>query len=126
MRFYIAASYSRREECQALMHTLEEHGHECTAHWLKDDHSNLEPEWRVHYAHVDLNDVRRAHVFISLTEPAGSTHNRGGRHVEFGYAYANNKRMIMIGDREENIFHYLEDLHWYGNAGEMMIGEGYV
>ena len=44
-------------------------------------------------------------VFFSEAAESGDR-GRGGRHVEFGMAYAMGKSIIVIGDRE-NVFHSL-------------------
>ena len=41
-----------------------------------------------------------------FAEQPRETNTRGGRHVEFGLAVADEKRIILVGPRE-NVFHFL-------------------
>jgi hypothetical protein len=45
---------------------------------------------------------------------------RAGRHVEFGYALAREKRMIVVGDVKENIFHYLPQVKHFATFEEAL------
>jgi hypothetical protein len=47
-----------------------------------------------------------ADAVIIFTEIPNATPATGGRHVEFGLALAQGKRVIVVGPRE-NVFHYL-------------------
>ena len=47
-----------------------------------------------------------ADAVIIFTEIPNTILATGGRHVEFGLALAQGKRMIIVGPRE-NVFHYL-------------------
>lgn len=84
---------------------LECRGHEVTSSWLsglQDGHPDAE------CAATDEADVRRSDVFVLFSEKrdASEDRGRGGRHVEFGMAYAMGKRIIVVGERE-NVFHSL-------------------
>lgn len=67
---------------------------------------------RQSFAKDDFDDVSRADLVISFTEPPRSSANRGGRHVEFGIALARGARVIVIGHRE-NIFHWLPKVEFF-------------
>jgi hypothetical protein len=62
---------------------------------------NSDPDSLSHYGIADLQDILAADTVISFTEVGGG---KGGRHVEFGYALALGKHMILVGPRE-HIFH---------------------
>ncbi len=83
---------------------LEAEGHEITARWIKGQHDG-HPDFEC--ATNDEEDVRRSDllVFFSETSETGDR-GRGGRHVEFGMAYAMGKSIIVVGHRE-NLFHSL-------------------
>lgn len=110
MKFYLAGRYSKREQLKWLAAELRRMGHTVTARWLEtgwvnrpDQSSAAPPEYRQKYALIDLEDVAGADVVVSLTEGPGEA-SRGGRHVEFGYALALGKKLVVIGYRE-NLFH---------------------
>lgn len=114
MRIYLCSRYSRRDEMRAVREQLQQRGHEVTSRWLdtdwerKDDSgsSAAPPEWREKYAAIDAVDVLSADCLVAFTEePRSAVGSRGGRHVEFGIALAMNKRLIIVGPRE-NLFHY--------------------
>jgi len=121
-RVYLAARYGRREEILARAIELAGDGHAVTSRWLLGDQqwdaatlaaaTALEergetPPEAARFAIEDWADLRAAEVVILFAEPPGSTAGtRGGRHVEFGMAYALGKRCLVVGGRE-NVFHLL-------------------
>ncbi len=104
MRVYIAAPYPLRDMAQALMRRVEGAGHTVTSTWLTS-YDRMTNE----FACLDLADVRRADVLLALSPSEWLDKGTGGRHVEFGYALALNKPIVLIGERG-NIFHYLSDV----------------
>lgn len=104
MKVYIAGPYPLRDAAIALMHALEAEGFEVTSTWLR------EIDILAHeHAMVDLHDVARADVLVALNPAGWEEKGTGGRHAEFGYALALNKRIVLIGERS-HIFHYLNHL----------------
>ncbi len=121
-RVYLAARYGRREELLARAGELTADGHTVTSRWLLgnqqwdaatlaaatalEERRETPPE-AARFAVDDWADVRAADVLILFTEPPGSAAGtRGGRHVEFGMAYALGKHCLVVGGRE-NVFHLL-------------------
>jgi nucleoside 2-deoxyribosyltransferase len=110
MKIYLAARYSRRDQMRELAAELRRMGHTVTSRWLEtewanrpDQSSAAPPEYRAKYACIDLDDVCAAEMVVNFTEAPGDG-SRGGRHVEYGYALALGKRIVVIGFRE-NLFH---------------------
>lgn len=100
---YIAAPYPCREEATTLAARLAAYGVTCTARWITDGASaELNDEW----ARNDLADVLAADCLIAINTPAWSDKGSGGRHVEYGYALAHQKPIILYGQRT-HIFHHL-------------------
>jgi len=106
MKVYIAAPYQMRAEAKAFASELSSHGIGCTARWVADDSSaEMNDEW----ARNDLADVSAADALVALNPSQWASSGTGGRHVEFGFAYAINKPIVVLGDKT-NIFHYLSDV----------------
>jgi nucleoside 2-deoxyribosyltransferase len=112
-KVYLASRYSRRQELLGYRELLRARGIEVTGRWLEGLHeihdSDTPGRQRVmqaSFAEDDLEDIRRADAMVSFTEGPGSPHARGGRHVEFGYALALGKHLIVIGPLE-NVFYCL-------------------
>jgi len=103
---YLAARYARRKEMLAIRRVLEAAGHRVTARWVLGLHDTAAGMSDQDAALEDLVDLERADVCVSFTE-AGDVAGRarGGRHVEFGWALARGKRVIVYGPRE-NVFHH--------------------
>lgn len=102
MKIYVAASFTKQKtEAAEVAATLRAVGHVITSRWLE-----VEPEYDTsdmsRHALMDEADVRVADVIVCLT---GDTASRGGRHTEVGIAIALNKRVILIGPREQ-VFHW--------------------
>ncbi len=99
---YIAAPYPLRDEAIALMKQLELQGIEVTSRWLKapDEMTN-------EAARNTLADVATADLLIAWHPKGWNERGTGGRHVEFGYAVALHKPILLVGERT-NIFDYLD------------------
>ncbi len=117
MKFYIAARFSRRPECNALAHQLQALGHTITSRWVRPDSDHVVPTGlsaqaadaeRERFAREDFEDVLACDAMVSLMEEPRSN-TRGGRHVEFGMAVALGKSMHIIGPRE-TVFHHMPDV----------------
>ena len=74
-----------------------------TSRWL--DFRKM-PSWSYGIAREDCEDLMAADAVIIFTEIPNTVLATGGRHVEFGLALAQGKRVIVVGPRE-NVFHYL-------------------
>lgn len=113
MKFYIAARFSRRPECNDLAHRLKSLDHEITSRWVKPDSDHVVPTGlsaqaadaeRMRFCLEDCEDVQAAEAMVSLMEEPRNN-SRGGRHVEFGIGLALNQLMFIIGPRE-TVFHH--------------------
>lgn len=115
---YLSSRYARREELAGYAADLAAAGVECTSRWLTTELPDLKDQ-----AMLDFEDLRRSTVLVTFTEdtdafidwsegslivPAdvATSLARGGRHVEFGLAYAMGCVCIVIGQLE-NVFHAL-------------------
>jgi hypothetical protein len=133
VKVYLAARYSRREELCVYRRWLIAAGAQVTSRWLDGEHQisdgqllgsddaaiiegdsvALEAiELRRRFALEDWHDLHQADIVISFTEPPRSNASRGGRHVEFGAAFAIGKRCAVVGPRE-NVFHCMPDVAVY-------------
>jgi hypothetical protein len=130
MKIYLASRYSRHSEMRGVRDVLQAVGHTVTSRWI-DCHTdvvgdftasftqeflNTSPELSAPLGQHDLDDLTRADAVISFTGSGG----KGGRHVEFGYALALGKRMIIIGPRE-NVFHTLPQVEHYTTWPQFVI-----
>ena len=113
MRIYLCGSYDRREEFDDYAAGLTILGHEVTARWLEGN-EDLAPERQ---AQMDITDLLLADCLVTFTYKEGEGPSRGGRHVEFGIAWYANKRMIVVGPRE-NIFHHLPEVECFADWPE--------
>ena len=133
---YLAARYSRRPEVSGYGAALRALGYVVTSRWHDgESHQASEDDllrtggrgWN--FASEDLADIDVAGLVVSFTEPPRELNrNRGGRHVEFGYALARRKELWLVGPRE-NVFHHIvakrfetwpevyADLEWMLMAG---------
>jgi nucleoside 2-deoxyribosyltransferase len=101
MKVYIAAPYPYREQAIRVMRMLETQGIDVTSRWLKAPDTMTDE-----HARKDLEDVARADVLLALNPDGWEEKGTGGRHVEFGYALALGKAIVLVGERS-NIFHHL-------------------
>ena len=133
MKVYLAARYPRIYELNGYADELRGAGHEVTSRWLLGNHQIHRAIDLVEAATVsipiegqpfaldDYDDVARADVVVSFTEPPRTYGaSRGGRHVEFGLALAWNKRVLVVGPRE-NVFHTLPQVEHFWEWGPEVI-----
>lgn len=114
MRIYLAAPYQMREAAKAFALVLAGVGVGCTSRWVFDDGAAaINDDW----ARKDLTDVRRADALVALNPAEWAQTGTGGRHVEFGYAVALQKPILVVGVRT-NIFHHLSDVMVVLNESE--------
>lgn len=116
MRVYIAARYSRREEASFYATVLREAGHIVTSDWHEETQyaptvtmKEIPDADLIFMANRDIEQLANAGAVLFLSESPEQPIVRGARHVEFGYALAMAKRIIVIGPKE-NIFHYLPSI----------------
>lgn len=105
MSYYLAASYSRREEIEKYARWLRRNATMVTSTWHDGHHELLGLACQAMRAKEDLYDLDNADALLFFS--GGNTHS-GGRHVEYGYALAQHKPIFIIGPTE-NIFHTLAD-----------------
>lgn len=114
---YVAAPWKNRDQARDAAQALLRDGHRITSRWLSDGHDLVDIQWRspqcVREARMDLADVRDASTVLVLTtsEPIGV-----GHHVEFGYALATGKVVVVAGPLR-SVFHPLANF-WYPTWAE--------
>lgn len=127
MKIYLCGRYSRRDQLRDVRDKIQQMGHDVVSRWLDteyayrpDQGAAAPPEYREKYARIDLEDVAACDAVISFTEAAGIPNaGRGGRHVEFGYALALGKRLIVIGHRE-NLFHHHPRVEFFASYWDVL------
>ena len=93
-------------------------GWECTARWPDEEQTATLEDKKI-WSQKDLNDVFIADAIILYNPKGVHGTGSGGRHVEFGYAAALNKKLILIG-WPENIFHWLPSVERFGTATDLI------
>jgi nucleoside 2-deoxyribosyltransferase len=128
MKVYLAARFEQKREIKALVPLLQENGLQVQARWLDEEISptsqlsDLTPAYCTEQAQVDLDDIKACDIFVLFADEVAKT-TRGGKHVEFGVALAQGKRVIVVGS-PENIFHYLPGVIHYASLGDFLDAEG--
>lgn len=113
--FYIAANYPRREEIHERVKQLESLGWKNNASWVKGENEEVKTDeitndMRRAWAEQDCEEIDDSDTIIICDDAEGI--NRGGFMWEFGYAYRDGMRCIIIGQRR-NVFAYLPYVSWY-------------
>jgi hypothetical protein len=116
--YYFAGRFSRNKELARYRDELEEVIPEAyvTSRWI-DCHPDIvggqktsatpeqladDPDEFWKFGKHDIEDLDCSETIVSFTDTIGG--GKGGRHFEHGYAIATEKRIVLIGPRE-NIFH---------------------
>lgn len=105
MKIYLCAQFSEQALMQAWKSILEDYNYTITSRWLYAIEADLATAGTSN-AEMDLEDINEADVVISKTLNRGDMFTGGGRHIEFGYAYAKGKHLINVGGYE-SVFHKL-------------------
>lgn len=108
LRVYFASQSVTKDILREEKRYLESQGYVVQARWL-DSPAN---DWRTMpkaeiqmWIDMDLADVRDADALVFWSMPHQHGWGAGGRHVEYGYALALNKPIVIVGQRE-NLFHH--------------------
>lgn len=119
VKIYLAAKYARREEMEQIaIELMNVYGYDITARWV---FGGEEGKTNEEIAVFDLEDVAEADTVISFTEHP-NMYTTGGRHVEFGYAIATGKRLVVIGPRE-NVFHHYPTVEQFDTFNDWIRSE---
>lgn len=108
---YLASRHEDRDEVIQVRKQLIKNGIEVTSRWLleggviKTHIVENEREGSEHVLQNDIEDINAASVVVVFSPKKAFGNSTGGRHVEFGYALAKNKILILVGYRE-NVFHW--------------------
>lgn len=121
MMWYLASRFGRKDELLGYKEQLEALGETVRARWLTEetDMNLTSEEGRIQIAIMDAEDVTKADGLIAFSEDPdveSPGNNRGGRHVELGLGIALNKRVVVIGPRE-NVFMYLPNIEVFPDFG---------
>lgn len=120
MYFYIAGKYANRAVCARLAAALESRGHNAMSTWLTGTHegpwtASKQAEW----AAEDLAEVQACDALVLLQWPLHNPEPSTGRHVEFGFALAHGKRIMLIG-QQTSVFHFLPRVEHYDNLADFL------
>lgn len=108
--FYLASLFSEREATLSKANEIVSRlGWQNNARWLTGGETGL---LRREIAHLDLDDVRASDILVIVSHPRGEPKPGGGRWVEFGYALALGKSIMVIGPYE-NVFTHHEGVTVY-------------
>lgn len=116
MKVYLAHNFAAREWLPTVVAQLTEAGHESTGRWISDDtHIGVSE----HAACADLNDIDRSSCLVLFVDQYGSTPGKG-KYVELGYAYAQGKRIILVGEDTRNVFYSLPGVERVADVPELL------
>lgn len=132
-KVYLASRFSSRFALQPMRDYLLAYGYEVTSRWISEPHEVTQEdretlaaeecqELEQKFAIEDWEDVRRADILLFFLHSSRSE-SRGGRHVEFGMAYALGKKCVLIGTEMENIFHYLPGVFYCASVEKFIEGK---
>ena len=125
MKIYVAAQYSWRDQVKAYAKQLEDAGFEITSTWLRErkgsgiELTELSNRFLREHAANDLRDIEAADMVVFFSVGPTELTKRGGRHVEFGLAYAMGKKIVVCGPKE-NIFHYLDEIVQFNTFDDLL------
>lgn len=105
MKIYLAAQFKEQKLMREWRKLLRQNGHYVTSRWLEVSETTEKESASVEAA-KDLHDIHASEIVISHTINRGDLFTGGGRHIEFGFALALEKKLINVGGYE-SVFHQL-------------------
>lgn|SRR5487761_1826 len=114
---YLAASFDRAKEMQVHRNELAEIGYNVCSRWI-DSHDIVMPDLTLARAAAqeDVADILKCEIMIQFTDSPSTT---GGRHVEFGLAFAFGKYIAIVGQRQ-NVFEASEGVSQFDTWVDLM------
>lgn len=126
MKVYLASNYHSHPVMRDIRDRLSEYGIEVTSRWIEGNHENLvemvqkkgtyekvnissDPNESKRFAEEDLEDIDKAQILVFFSEDINPQRNRGGKHVEYGYALGKGKWVILVGS-VKNVFQNINHL----------------
>ena len=127
MKVYVAGPYQYKDRIAKRAVELRAAGIEVTSRWIEEPDSpttqlsQVPEDLNRLYAQYDVEDLLAADTFMLFAVPADAAPiPRAGRHVEFGAALISGKRMVVVGNEMENIFHYLSQVKHFATFEEAL------
>ena len=110
---YVAAPYELKEQASVVAARLRALGHSVTSGWHDREDVNEEAT-----ARRDLEEVEACDTLLLINVQEWAHKGTGGRHVEYGYALARGKSLVIFGERT-NLFHLFEAVRVLGALEEL-------
>lgn len=123
MKFYLAASYTKKASMRAARNVLEALGHEVVSRWLDGQETVPMPDNGsacVQSALTDMQDINECEAVLVFSDKPSTT---GGYFTEFGYAYGIRKKIVVIGPLR-NIFMSLPNVMHFDDWIEFLVSLG--
>ena len=102
--FYLAAKYDYRTEVLKVAALLMLAGHTVKAEWLTGVHHEGGVGEPQDWAKQDLADIDTATHVVVFNLPTDEPEPSTGRNIEYGYALAKDKFVIVVGEGESIFF----------------------
>ena len=109
LNVYLASRVGRRDELMEYAEQIQKQGHEVVSEWLWTPGDG---KTQSEYAAMCEANIWSSDVMLQFTEHPETQANgagRGGRHVELGLAFAQNKTIYLVGPTEHD-FHHLMNI----------------
>lgn len=123
---YLAAQFHLKDDVGIRKEELVKLGYQVISTWTEEAANGVcslkdfEHNYHLEVSERDIREIDQCDILVLFTVDPDEYTRRGGRHFESGYAYGINKRLVIIGPRE-NIFHYLPGVDVY-DTWEQFVG----
>jgi nucleoside 2-deoxyribosyltransferase len=119
LSIYLAGKYEEYNHLREVKTQLESLGYRITSRWLTNPYktSKTDEQYRGN-ALEDIEDIRRSDVFVMFNPKEAHNTGTGGRHFETGCAWALNKPVFLVGEKE-NVFHRLPEIQIVADFEEL-------
>lgn len=111
----MAAPFQERAAVAAVVGLLGQCGIEVTSRWIPNPANDFNDT----AAREDFDDVDAADMLILWNPEDWATRGTGGRHVEYGYAAARGKQLVIVGSRT-NMFHHLDSTRHFADTPALL------
>lgn len=118
MNIYVAHNFAAREWLPDVVSRINKIGHRCTSTWISDD-AHTKTGKMVDSAIVDIRDIDRSGCLVLFVDQYGDTPGKG-KYFELGYAYAQQKRIILVGADTHCVFYHLPGIERVADTHELI------
>ena len=120
MKIYLAGRFEDQFPLREVSYMLIMQKHEIASTWLWSDDSYETEKEKASIALKDYRDIIACDILVLYSHLGEPLPTRQAHSTELGLALAMGKRVIIVGVKTDNVFHYLPSIEYCPTWGNLM------